>query len=367
MRPSLLVVVLLALGCAHVSKPWVAGHRAEQPIVCGIRDALSDASVRVLIIHGMGPQETYDYDGDLRSGLRDALDLQIEGCSGPYRIVKSDDIVHDYGGVRVCTYRAKNGKIVRTYTLLWSPLSRPYKTGALAYDWDWQFAGPRALLNRRLKQDLIDQSLSDAVLWSGGLSGKITYSVQQAICAALTEQTDLTRPCQAKPTAESSNSYLVVVTHSLGSMAFLGALRDMYMSSDTKAVAQLMVEHLGWVGMLANQIPLLALAEMYEPPTDKSVSYVFGSLQPAFGGRVEPLPIVAFSDPNDLLSYPIPDNWTVSLFPELGNSVKFINYPVRNALPILHLFSDPNKAHVGYWRNRRVIAALADGVNCATR
>lgn len=58
--------------------------------------------------------------------------------------------------------------------------------------------------------------------------------------------------------------------------------------------------------------------------------------------------VVAFNDPSDILTYPIPciDNAVV------------VNIPVHNATDWLHLFERPDAAHVGYFSNPQVLKTM---------
>jgi hypothetical protein len=243
-------------------------------------------------------------------------------------------------------------------------MTMPYKVGALEYDWDTPYHEQRVFANRNLKKGLIDRAFSDAVLYSGSMKKAMRYSVQQAICAAVTDETDLSRPCEGSPDI-SSTTDLFVVTHSLGSVMLFDALADMKSDSELAAAREL-VRHTKLIGMMANQLPLIALSRFDSPPVDGRLGADLASIGPYLDEKQQqPINIVAFSDVNDLLSYAVPETWQTSLFPEAANGFRFINYPVRNARwAILGIFANPSTAHGGYWDNRTVIRALTDGYDC---
>ncbi len=72
-----------------------------------------------------------------------------------------------------------------------------------------------------------------------------------------------------------------------------------------------------------------------------------------------PLPIIAFSDPNDLLSYPLmPEN--------APPGVRFVDVQIAVAthafyVPTLGMLTDPRTAHEGYWDDARIIDMIACG------
>ena len=77
------------------------------------------------------------------------------------------------------------------------------------------------------------------------------------------------------------------------------------------------------------------------------------------------LPILAFSDPNDLLSYEIPpkyamENMDSRICPKMTN----ISINVAKVMSILGLgeFANPAKAHGGYDNDERVIQLIVHGI-----
>jgi hypothetical protein len=296
------------------------------------------------------------------------------GCAGPYPIVNPSDALNVYGGVLRCTFvRPQDGARLRIYNLLWSPLTMPYKVAELGYDADPPYGKRRTRLNRALKRELIDRSVSDAIMYSGELRDVMRYSVRQSICSAVTDQIDLSRPCgqgysaaaiEAPVGAGASTPDLFVITHSLGSAMLLETLGEMKTSAESAAAATLL-QHVQLIAMLANQLPLLRLARLSVPPEDGALGQGAPTFEGLFGARKEPIKVAAFTDVNDLLSYPIPQTWKAVLYPELQDRFTFINFPVTNAgSAVLGVFANPAKAHTGYWSNNRVIEAIAHGNHC---
>ena len=369
------LLVLLCSGCLHIrdlSEPAVAGKTDEKTTFCGIDQSLRDnKAARLLIIHGMGWHESHDYDEEFRESLRVKLRLEPLGCAGPYPIVDSSDPFNVYGGVLRCTYvRSADNARLRIYNLLWSPLTMPYKVGGLAYDYDRPYHQRRVKMNRLLKRDLIDKSFADAVLYAGELRQPMQYSVRQAICAAVTDQIDLSKPCgegYSTPSSAEAGDItepdLFVVTHSLGSAMLMETLGTMKTDAEL-AAASTLIQHVKLVAMMANQLPLIQLARLRRPPDDGALQGP-ALMERLFGDRVTRIKIAAFTDINDLLSYPIPETWKSSLYPGLSNRFTFVNYPVTNARrATLGMFANPATAHTGYWGNPVVIDAIARGYDC---
>lgn len=365
------ISLILAAGCLPVlnrTRPSVPGDPSTQASFCGIVGTLNQGQrARLLIIHGIGWHESYNYDVKLRDALTAHLKLEPIGCSGPYPISHPHDPFNVYGGVQRCTYKRADGALLRTYSLLWSPLTMPYKVGALQYDWERPHSGRRVKINRLLKRDLIDRSFSDAVLYSGALNTAMKYSVRQAICAAMTDETELMKPCSKPLSAAAEAGDLFIATHSLGSIMLFETLGEIKTTPGDSIAAEELIRRVRLVAMMANQLPLVGLARIMRPPEDSRLAPEFSSLPALLANRNknDPVAIAAFSDANDLLSFPIPENWKDVLFPEISVYFNFVNFPVVNARSaILGVFANPAQAHSGYWRNDQVVTAIADGHNC---
>ncbi len=77
------------------------------------------------------------------------------------------------------------------------------------------------------------------------------------------------------------------------------------------------------------------------------------------------LSIYAFSDPNDILSYPIPPKF-VEQYIDSRLCPSATNISINVAQPIslfgLGEYADPGEAHSGYDNDERVIALIAHGI-----
>ena len=129
--------------------------------------------------------------------------------------------------------------------------------------------------------------------------------------------------------------------------------------------------------MAANQIPLLALGDDDGSPTTKAMidkqEAEPGVFPPdpidalairkarrlqAANAQSESPPVVAFSDPDDLLSYP-----TRPYFQQLDRprSYELIDAIVSNAPTLLTLIENPYTAHTGYGDTKAVLSLLVCG------
>jgi hypothetical protein len=132
--------------------------------------------------------------------------------------------------------------------------------------------------------------------------------------------------------------------------------------------------------MFANQIPFLAMARMDTIPlTDAAVGGESASggsdsspeegaprLQnlgkyftplPHTGGETRKAKIIAFSDPNDLLT------WQIHNENSTGDPIEIVNVRLLNGSDHLGILESPKVAHDGYWTNHKVLNYILTGIS----
>ena len=129
-----------------------------------------------------------------------------------------------------------------------------------------------------------------------------------------------------------------------------------------------LIGHTNYVYMLANQLPLLELSEVSNPlplrhapaTAVKALAEIRRQNKPRARLQRPQAPLalhlVAFSDPNDLLNYPL-DQSSIS-----GSTIVYSNVAVsveRSA--ILGVFAWPMTAHTGHDKSKVVMDLLAFG------
>jgi len=261
------------------------------------------------------------------------------------------------------TIDTPQGKLL-TKSLIWSPLTTPIKQ-QLCYDQTEKspicigapaFPGKRASLNAKAKDGLLDDCLPDALIYQGQARGEIMRRMREAIITA-TEGADPKTP-------------LIVISESLGSKILFDTLLEMLLDTRDQRAAQTARRDLGrmaYLIMAANQIPLLQTAEqipasgeqrtMQAPPPDSlQVLLQERSKIPKDrrGPAIDALTLIAFTDPNDLLSYTLP--------PERYPGAIVHNVLVSNDRTVLGLFENPAKAHLDYLSNPDVGSLISCGV-----
>jgi hypothetical protein len=171
-----------------------------------------------------------------------------------------------------------------------------------------------------------------------------------------------------------TNDIFVIVTHSLGSkITFdsLNVLIENLASSGSHQATSLtnLATGLSYLIMLANQVPLLQLGDTNLLANQKAEARVSAvqkflntrrqALERREPGAKHPkLKIIAVTDPNDLLSYPLR---RTDLVTDPSNDIQFGNLFICNAPAFLGWIAHPVKAHEGYFENPKLVKLLIKG------
>ncbi len=230
--------------------------------------------------------------------------------------------------------------------------------GVLAGSGDGDACTPvRARLNGRLKSELLNDCIADAVIYAGE-SGP---AIRDAVAAALTE-------VLARMDAGGSEAPLVIVAESLGGKLVFDALIHLMTSNADPArrqLAQNAARRLALVFMLGNQLPIMGLAEQDIGAASLERARIGDSLQRFLAlrrtnpgaVRTDPahLSIVAFTDPNDVLAYRLlPTRYRAP-------DVSVADVLVSNTPTWFGLIADPFAAHTEYLDNPEVGRVMARG------
>lgn len=408
MRYLLCLVVLLApilTGCASIARGVTEGVMASHegakapPSVCTIRGPAFEGlattlerqsgagpahSTKVLMVHGIG-KHLPGYSGRLRDNLANALGLNVMQekfkefslrTPPPRPELDLGDAL--LGTLRVNRYTNKEAsQELLFYELTWSGITEPLKEAVLAYDDSEEYAYQRASLNRTMKA-FFNSHIPDPIIYTGNNQLKILAAVSQSLCwMASSDWNDLpsegARRCDAlteRVASQLREDELSIITHSLGSRIALDALQAMAQSAvrrraDAARLTQTLQQKTIPVYMLANQLPLLQLGFVEPAVTGKITDYC----QPAgehYGQRLfGQVRIVAFSDPNDILSYALPPGFAdrhidSQICPQVVNVT--VNVAPVKSVPVVGEVANPLAAHNDYEADERVIGLMAHGI-----
>jgi hypothetical protein len=358
--------------------PALARQDVQPPI--GTQPAAPRSILKVLMIHGIGTHSP-GFSGTLAANLSRELGL---GVTAPQ--IKITEVLHPRDDERALgtltarrfTDAARRRELI-FYELTWSRQSDAAKA-RIAYDGTEVFARQRASFNRIGKAFVNDVAPDPLVYVGAGRDGILTAS-RQALCWAYSSDWDsfptTPRVCGGEDDPAFGSRIepddIFIITHSLGSRIALDALQTTAAALD-EALATMPVAreakrklqiHGTAVFMLANQLPLIQ-AGFAPAPTAGQIQAFCRPDGARFADRLlQQVDIIAFNDPNDLMSYPIPDLFVqedidARLCPRVAN-VTLNVAPVVQAFG-LGDFANPLRAHSDYETDARVIALMAGGL-----
>ena len=222
----------------------------------------------------------------------------------------------------------------------------------------------RAYLNGYGKSAILDDLLSDATLYIGDEGGRrIREAVEDALLRALSTDGTTLAQLEAGAVATSKSEPLFVVSESLGSKIIIDSLQELETNKKAAEFAKNTRSHTGALFLLANQVPLLNLGARGNSTsgTPDAYAHLKAFATARTSSRQEhslaqvPIHIVAFSDPNDLLTYQLPKD---SLS---RDDAIIINIIVSNDATYLWLIESPAAAHENYILTILVADAIAHG------
>jgi hypothetical protein len=397
---SLLSIALYLSGCSSIGKGVAEAvlekTESEDTRLCqiwgspfpGIGASLNNTrgKTKVLMVHGVGDHFP-GYTTQFLEKLAKQLDLDVR--SETDKAIQLNTPLFpdkDIGTLRVThLLNEQSGKELTFYELTWSVISRPEKE-LLAYDTSGEYDFRRARLNSTLKKFSNDVG-PDPIIYLGQSREPILAAFGQSFCWMATRNWE-GLPESGKHACYGlndsniehiANDEYIVISHSLGSRITIDGMQriarilanpEKYATADHKVVAtQKSIEALQkkriLMIMLSNQLPMLQLGRELPEVYGQYKSYCDPKGDHYNKRMVRETSILAFSDPNDLLSYGIPpgflDKYLDSrLCPRITN-VNINVAKVMNAFGISDL-ADPMEAHVGYDRDDRVIALIANGI-----
>ncbi|MCS0591823.1 hypothetical protein ACFQ09_19435 [Massilia norwichensis] len=356
LRPLVLLIPALLAACSTPYRPAVVVRdSAPFPGIVNLVQNGGGRPLDVILVHGMCTHDAAwaNHGIDRIAG--------VVSANVPAQAVASSN------GIQLVERRQQiGGTPVRFHALIWSPLTAPLKR-QLDYDntgtpTDCSSAGngeckpKRAWLNGYVKDRLLNDCLSDVVIYEGKSGNAIREAMVESV----------SRIIESNPNGERT---LAVVAESLGSKILFDALSSMLESTQprTRELGLQASRRLGLLFMAGNQLPILGLAgQNIERQPDLRSAGTPDALQrflelrrrQAGSSRAEAiarLAVVAFTDPNDLLSYRLlPARYAAP-------DVAVADVLVSNARTWLGLIENPVAAHLDYLENPDVGDLIACG------
>jgi hypothetical protein len=374
---SVLVVGVLAIfiGTRPYERPVIAQEPGGQDASFdGISQLIADARQRGTMLHVLWTHGMCTHELNWAANRATQIAAALDGTAS------QTGAVEETAGMARVLYRIKtSGGDFDAAFVVWSPMTRPFKRNldfdAPGSDRATSFPYQRAMLNGALKTKLINDCLSDAVVYGGQHGDPIRAAMRQAVCRELGGKPVAGQPCDF--TDAELDRPIAVITESLGSKILFDAARAIYEEARQVAGERTAMAHrfasVQMIYLMANQIPLLDIASPLPPqvetdvpeddaPRASSLSHMVGMVHraqtamPADRAAATIMPtVVAFSDPNDLLSYRlIPSVLDVA-------RARLINVIESNSTTWFGFLERPDTAHCGYTWNQTVIGLIARG------
>lgn len=386
-----ILIGLLLTGCASIGKgvteAILENKESEDTRVCevwgdnfrGIKPHLNnpEGRMKVLMVHGVGDHKP-GYATEFFEKL--AKELKLTVTTRAHKNLHLTDPVNpdkDLGNLRVSRYlNASKTSEVLFYELTWSKITAPEKA-ILAYDNSGEFSFRRAAVNDLMKQFSNDTG-PDPIIYLGKSRKDILTAFTQSFCWMIygnwDELSENQSVCSLPDVSSIIHDEYAFVSHSLGSRITIDGVERITEAVSEKnfednyykkIVSQELKKKTIPIYMLSNQLPMLQLGREL-PEQAYSKEQYCDSLGSHYSERMlSKAPIIAFSDPNDLLSYAIPPGFVEKyLDARLCIDVTNVNINVAHVFDIFGIgeVANPMEAHIGYDTDDRVVALIAKGI-----
>ncbi|MDD2761452.1 MAG: hypothetical protein PHH11_14325 [Methylomonas sp.] len=389
----LLLAVTLSIflnGCASLGKGIIEGilekQEEQDTRLCeitgdkftGLKPQLevSGRKMKVMMVHGVG-NHLPGYATEFLEKLAKELELPITAKA--YKnitLASPNDPTQHLGNLRINRYLNKDKtQELLFYELTWSEITAKDKE-VLSYDNSGEQSFRRAEVNDLLKKFSNDTG-PDPIIYLGEKRQDILTAFSQSFCWMVSGDWDtlpdnVHQVCSSKNVTPFYNDSYAFVSHSLGSRITIDGLQriaSLYTQGQNAgyytAVANVLKNKDVPIYMMSNQLPMLQLGRTLPEVTNQAADYC----QPTGNKYDERIlrntNIIAFSDPNDLLSYALPYGFVNKyLDSRLCVNVTNININVAKIYDAFGLgkLANPLDAHIGYDTDDRVIALIAKGI-----
>ena len=357
----------------RICEVWGDGFSGLQPYI-----ERKKGTMKVLMVHGVGDHKP-GYSTEFFEKLAKELDLTVKSRSHKnIRLTDPEFPEKALGNLRISRFKSKDREQeVMFYELTWSEITAKEKE-VLAYDNSGEYSFRRAEVNDMLKRFSNDTG-PDPIIYLGESREDILLSFTQSVCwMSYGSWDDLPsnnkEACNLPDVSSIINDYFAFVSHSLGSrIAIDGVQRittnlkrkgkpgDLYQENIRKELKNKKIP----IYMMSNQLPMLQLGRKLPEISNQKELYCSPE-GPQYSERMlARTPIIAFSDPNDILSYAIPPGFVEKyLDSRLCIDVTNININVAHLYDVFGVgkLANPMDAHIGYDTDDRVVALIAKGI-----
>jgi replicative DNA helicase len=382
------IAIAQLTGCASLGKgiaeAFLEKQQAVDTRVCeiwgkpftGLSPFLDNklGKMKVLMVHGVG-DHLPGYATQFLEKLAKELDLPVMSVQVKnIALTSRTDASKNLGNLRISRLLNKDkSKELLFYELTWSVITAKQKE-VLAYDNSGEYSFRRAEVNNLMKKFSNDTG-PDPIIYLGESREDILVSFGQSFCWMTKSKWDelpdgVSEACSFNDDTAAANINIdqyAFISHSLGSRITIDGMQriaTLLDKRDPDFVAALKNKEIP-IYMMSNQLPMLQLGRKLPDVSNQKATYCQSNGEKYHQRMLAKMPIIAFSDPNDLLSYAIPHSFVEKyLDSRLCIDVTNININVATIFDAFGLgkIANPIDAHIGYDTDDRVIALIAKGV-----
>ncbi len=332
--------------------------------------------MKVLMVHGVG-NHLPGYSTEFLEKLAKELDLPVT-AKAYKNITLTDpkDPAKHLGNLRINRYLDKDKtQELLFYELTWSEITAKDKE-VLSYDNSGEQSFRRAEVNNLLKKFSNDTG-PDPIIYLGEKREDILSAFAQSFCWMINRDwnglpDDVHQACLPENSTPYYQDSYAFVSHSLGSRITIDGLQriasklsDGKTASYYAALSDVLKNKKVPIYMMSNQLPMLQLGRKIPEITHQEAEFCKPEGEKYDERMLRQTNIIAFSDPNDLLSYALPHDFVRKyLDSRLCIDVTNININVAKIYDAFGLGSmaNPMDAHIGYDTDDRVVALIAKGI-----
>lgn len=330
--------------------------------------------MKVLMIHGVG-DHLPGYATQFSEKLVQELDLPVMSAQKKNITLTSRlDDSKKLGNLSVVRFLSKDRtKELMFYELTWSMITAKQKE-VLVYDNSGEYSFRRAEINNLMKKFSNDTG-PDPIIYLGESREDILVSFAQAFCWMIKGDWQnlpdgVAKACSFNDDGLAKNLAIdqyAMVSHSLGSRITIDGLQRIAELIDRRdADFRETLKHKTIpIYMMSNQLPMLQLGRKLPEVSNQKSAYCRPDGEKYEKRMLASTPIIAFSDPNDLLSYAIPQGFVDKyLDSRLCTDVTNININVAKIINAFNFgkIANPLEAHIGYDTDERVVGLIAKGI-----
>jgi hypothetical protein len=387
-----LIRLFILIGCVTILSGC---SRSSDSLLCqiegkpfsGLYPLIEDSTktTKVMMVHGVAKHEP-GYSSQLLDRLANEMGLNhVSEITKNIALTDPVDTTKELGNLRIrrLTNEDKSHELL-FYELTWSIINDARKK-ILAYDMSGDYSFHRAFVNEKIKR-VTNDFIPDQMLYVGEQRQDILISFSQGFCWMVSKEWDdlpVTgkQACGIAELVEAVDvmhkSHYAFISHSLGSRVVIDGLQriarmssnkeDERMKLISKKADRFMQEFQQLrvpIFMLANQLPMFQLTR--DPPevTGQNDAYCRAEGEHYNLRTLSETDIIAFSDPNDILSYTITSDFMDRYIDSrICYDTTNININVADVTGAFGIdYANPFDAHNGYGTNDRVIALIAHGI-----